>query len=99
MNLLNVFPPGTGPLGSALYLAAGIVGGMLYFRGLQWSVDRFMRGSRMTILAALAIGRFALLGLLLGFAGKAGALPLLLTALGVWIGRSVVLRAAKEAAP
>ena len=45
------------------------------------------------------IGRFVLLGGLLALASLEGALPLLMMALGVLIGRAIVMRNTREAAP
>jgi F1F0 ATPase subunit 2 len=86
-------------LGLAAHLAAGIMLGVLYFRGLWWNVCRFIGGGRATTTIALMIGRFVLLGSLLMFASLEGALPLLMLALGVFIARSAVMRRVREAAP
>jgi F1F0 ATPase subunit 2 len=73
-------------------LAAGIVLGGLYFRGLWWNACWFTGGGRATMTIALMLGRFALLGGLLTLASLEGALPLLVMALGVLIARSAVIR-------
>jgi hypothetical protein len=86
-------------LSLAGHLAAGLVLGFLYFRGVWWSAHRFIDGGRLTTTIALAIGRFAFLGGLLTLTSLEGALPLLVMALGVLISRSVVMRRVREAAP
>ena len=53
----------------------------------------------MTTTIALMVGRFALLGGLLTLASLEGALPLLMTALGLLIARPVVMREVREAEP
>ena len=81
----------------AAHLAAGGVLGVVYFRALWWNVRLFAQGGRVTTAIALAMGRFVLLGGLLGLASLEGALPLLAMALGVLIARSAVLRRFREA--
>ena len=81
------------------HLAAGIVLGIFYFRGLWWNARQFTDGGRATATIALMVGRFALLGALLTLASLEGALPLLMMALGVLIARSAVVRRVREAAP
>jgi len=100
MSLLSfaVLPP-WGMLVSLLaHLAAGIALGILYFRGLWRNVRRFAGGGRAATALALMAGRFALLGGLLTLASLEGALPLLMMALGVLVGRSVVMRRVRQAA-
>jgi F1F0 ATPase subunit 2 len=84
-------------LGGALYLAAGTVLGVLYFRSLAWIVSRMTGDGRIPTTIALMILRFIVLGGLLTLAGFAGALHLLVMTLGVFMGRSIVLRRAREA--
>ena len=86
-------------LGLAAHLGAGIVLGVLYFRSLWWNVCRFTGGDRATTTIVLMIARFGLLGGLFMLASLEGALPLLITALGVLIARSVVMRSIREVAP
>jgi F1F0 ATPase subunit 2 len=82
---------------AAAHLTAGIVLGVLYFRSLWWNTCRFARGGRVMTMAALMIGRYALLAGLLTLASLEGALPLLMMALGVLIARSVAVRRVREA--
>ena len=101
MSLLsfNALPGWAAPLDLAIHLAAGIALGVLYFRGLWWNVRRLTGDGRVTTAVALMIGRFVLLGCLLALASLEGALPLLMMALGVLIGRAIVMRSTREAAP
>ncbi len=84
-------------LGLALYLAAGIALGIGYFRGLWWNARLFAAGGRVTTIAALAMGRFLLLGVVLACVSLEGAAPLLATALGVLIARWAVMRRVRQA--
>jgi F1F0 ATPase subunit 2 len=81
------------------HFAAGIMLGLLYFRTLWWNVHRFALGDRTTMIVALMIGRFVLLGCLLTLASLEGALPLLMIALGTLIARFTVMRRIGVAAP
>ncbi len=81
------------------HLGAGIVLGILYFRGLWWSVRRFAHGGNLVATIALMIGRFVLLGGLMTLASLEGALPLLVLALGVLVARSAVMRRVGEVTP
>jgi F1F0 ATPase subunit 2 len=82
-----------------IHLAAGIVLGILYFRGLLWSVRRFFNGSSLVATMALMIGRFVLLGGLMTLASLEGALPLLVLTLGVLAARAAVIRRVREVTP
>ena len=81
------------------HLGAGIVLGILYFRGLWWSVRRFAHSGSLVATIALMIGRFVLLGGLMTLASLEGALPLLLLALGVLAARAAVMRSVREVTP
>jgi F1F0 ATPase subunit 2 len=83
---------GAMPIIIATHLIGGGVVGMLYFRGLWWNASLLSQGDRTTAAIMLLVGRFALLGSVLTLASLEGALPLLMTALGVLIGRSAVMR-------
>jgi F1F0 ATPase subunit 2 len=85
-------PIGAMPIGIAAHLVAGGGIGMLYFRGLWWNASLLSQGGRTAAAIMLLVGRFALLGGVLTLASLEGALPLLMTALGVLIGRSAVMR-------
>ena len=86
-------------LALAAHLVAGLGLGALHFGGLWWNVRLFARGGRASTTILLMIGRFILLGGVLVLASLEGALPLLLTALGILAARFVVLRSVREAAP
>jgi F1F0 ATPase subunit 2 len=87
------------PLCLAAHLAAGIVLGFLYFRGLWWNVCHFIRGGRASTTVALMVGRLVLMGALALLASLEGAPPLLALALGVFIARGAVMRRIRETAP
>ncbi len=95
---LDTLPPLMAFLGAGTHLAAGFVLGTAYFKGLWWSVRRFAGGGRMTTIIGLTIGRFVLLGGVLIFVSLEGALPLLMTALGVLGARFVIMRGPREIA-
>lgn len=85
-------------LGVVPYLAAGTVLGMLYFRSLAWIVSRLTGDGRVAITIALMILRFIVLGGVLTLVSFAGSLHLLVMTIGVFIGRSVVVRRTREVA-
>ena len=86
-------------LGLPLHLAGGTAVGGLYFGSLWWNARLFDHaGGLGTLLASMAI-RFALLGAVLCAASLEGAMPLLATALGVLLARSVVLRGVRIMTP
>ena len=97
--LFDTLPAWSQLLNFAMHLAAGIALGILYFRSLWRNVGRLTGdGGVMTTIASMA-GRFVLLGGSLTLASLEGAFPLLAMALGVFTGRSVVMRRTREAAP
>jgi len=79
-------------LGLGIDLAAGIILGVLYFHTLWWNIRRFALGGRAITAIAAMIGRFMVLGGLLILASLQGALPLLVTAVGILIGRAALMR-------
>lgn len=81
----------------AAFTALGLVAGGLYFALLRWNTSLYARPGRVWIAAALQAGRMAALGGLLYLAALSGALPLLLTALGIVIARPIVMRLTAEA--
>lgn len=74
------------------YVAVGAVGGGLFFRALWWNTRVIVGGGEVSKVVALALGRYFLIGGLLALATFKGAAPLLATAVGVFIGRFLVLR-------
>ena len=81
----------------AVFLALGGGLGTLYFGSLWWSADSFGRSGRVGATIAVIAGRFALLAGILTLVSLAGAMPLLLTALGIFAGRYLVMRRARRA--
>ena len=95
------FIPSLPPLPMVLALAAhlftGVLLGVVYFRALWWNVQLMGHGGRTAAAIGLLIGRVALMIGLLGLASRDGALPLLLMALGVLLGRAFVVRRLRRA--
>ncbi len=85
-------------LGLAAHLGAGVGLGFVYFHALIWNARLFAFGGRVTTAVGLMIGRVALLGVLLIAASLEGALPLLMTALGVLFSRWLIMRRVMEGA-
>jgi len=83
----------------ALYLAAGVAVGTIFFRALRWSARMLVEGGAASTALALALGRFLLMGALLTLAAREGAAPLLAASAGVLVGRFLVLRATERDAP
>jgi len=84
---------GGGLLTLAAYLTAGGVAGTLYFICVRWNARLFAERARLDATISLMLARFAVLACLLTFAAHAGAMPLLLMALGVVVARFAVMRA------
>jgi F1F0 ATPase subunit 2 len=101
MNLspLATLPAGTAWLSVAAHLAGGFGLGLLYFRSLWWTVQRFTGRGNVVATIALMIGRFALIAGVLTLACLEGALPLLTTALGVLAARFAVMNRLRKALP
>lgn len=77
------------------HLAAGLLLGAAYFHTGRLTADRLLLGSFMPATISLILARFLLLGAALTFASLEGAMPLLITALGVFAARFLVLRHAR----
>jgi hypothetical protein len=92
-------PVGAIPISIAAHLIAGGGVGVLYFRGLLWNANLLSQGGRTATAIILLVGRFAVLGSMLTLASLEGALPLLVTTLGVLIGRFAVMRSVGTVAP
>ena len=100
MTLALSLPHGVAALALAVaHLAAGLGVGLLYFGSLWWTAHLFAGAGRLRTVLIFAVARFALLGVALALTSLEGAGPLLETALGVLVARSVVLRRAREAVP
>jgi N-ATPase, AtpR subunit len=81
------------------HVAAGAGLGVVYFRGLRWNARLLLQGGALRGSLALMAGRALLLTGLLTLAALEGAAPLLAMALGVFIGRFVVMRKTRSGAP
>jgi len=79
-------------LAAAIFLVIGFTAGTLFFALLRWNTSLYIRGGSLAFAVALQGVRFAAVGGLLVLTALHGALPLLLTALGLLIARPVVLR-------
>ena len=80
----------------ALHLAAGSALGVLYFRNLSWNARLLADGERTPRAIGMMVGRFLLLGAALTLISLEGPSALLITALGVLVGRSMVMRRLKR---
>lgn len=85
-------------LGLAAYAGAGLLLGIAYFGSLLWSTRRFATAGRMTAPVALMACRFLVLAAVLALASIEGAWPLMAMALGLLVGRSMVMRRVRMAA-
>ena len=83
----------------ALYVAGGGIVGTVYFGSLWWNARLFERAGQVRTLLASMAARFVLLGGVLTAASFEGAMPLLATAAGVLLARTVVLRRVRTATP
>ncbi len=83
----------------AVWLAGGVVIGLIYFRMVRHSADLMLSGRRggPWFGLVLVLLRMAGLGGVLVIAAMQGAGPLLATSLGLLIGRLAVMRAARKA--
>ncbi len=79
------------------FLALGVAAGLLYFTSVQWTARGLVYAGLTFGVAALIIFRVAALTLMLYLASRTGALPLLMTALGILAGRTAVLRRGRVA--
>jgi F1F0 ATPase subunit 2 len=83
---------------AAIWLLAGLAGGIAHFSLLRWNTALYAEGS---VVGALGVQllRMALTTGLLVFAVSHGASPLLLAALGVVLARLPVLRVSMATTP
>lgn len=79
-------------LGWAAWLALGVLLGGIYFHMLRRSVDLLVGDGSALWAVLLTLGRLAIVGTGLALASLQGAMPLLLAALGLLIGRKLVMR-------
>lgn len=94
----NSLPAWAWALGLTANLGAGVGLGFVYFYALMWNARLFALGGRAMTAIGLMIGRLAVLGVALMAASLEGALPLLVTALGVLFGRGLIMRRVMDAA-
>jgi hypothetical protein len=74
------------------FVAIGLLGGLVFFGLLRWNTALYVGGGGVATAAALHLIRLAFVGGLLALVAQRGALPLLLTALGVVVARPIVVR-------
>lgn len=79
-------------MANAAFLALGLCAGALYFSLLYWTTARHLQAGRLGLAVASQLARLAGLAAVLVLVATCGALPLLLTALGVLIARPLVTR-------
>ena len=79
-------------LEAAIFLALGFAAGMVFFALLRWNTSLYLRGRSLAFAMALQGVRFSAVGGLFVLIALHGALPLLLTALGLLFARPVVQR-------
>ncbi|HVJ55353.1 MAG TPA: ATP synthase subunit I [Aliidongia sp.] len=91
------FPTAVKLIDLAIHVAGGAAAGLLYFGGLWRSARLFAEGG-LKAAVGLTIGRFALLAGVLTLVSLEGALPLLMTALGLLAGRWAVMHRVRERA-
>ncbi len=85
-------------LAAASFLLVGLAVGALFFVLLRWNTMLYTRGGSLALALCIQCARTAVLGCVFVSTARYGALPLLLTALGLLIARPVVLRLAWGAA-
>lgn len=77
---------------AAAFLALGFAAGTLFFALLRWNAALYTRGGAPVPAVAIQLVRLAAVAGLLALVALHGALPLLLTAMGLLIARPIVLR-------
>jgi len=80
---------------AALATLAGLGVGWLHFHSLKVLANRIVEGDRRAV--ALQILRLAMLAGFLLFCAQAGAIVLLAAALGIFLGRMMVMRGQRRA--
>jgi hypothetical protein len=79
-------------IGGTAFLLVGFVAGTLYFALLRWNTALYAQAGRIWMAVAIHVLRLGTLAGILTLIAFQGALPLLLTALGLLIARPVVMR-------
>jgi hypothetical protein len=77
---------------AAIFLTLGFTAGMVFFALLRWNTSLYLRGRGLAFAMALQAVRFCAVCELFVLIALHGALPLLLTALGLLFARKVVQR-------
>lgn len=100
MSALAFLPP----LAASVLIATACAGlgvglGLVHFRGLWWNTRMLADGRPARRVIASMLSRFALLAVVLVLLAHAGALPLLATALGLLVGRQLVVRRVRGRLP
>lgn len=75
-----------------LFMLLGVAAGTLFFALLRWNAALYLHGGSVCFALALQAVRIGAVAGLLVLTALQGALPLLLSALGLLIARPVVLR-------
>ena len=89
-----------GGIGLIGYLLLGLTVGVAYFAAMWRSAELFAAGKRVGLAIGLVVGRLSLiLAILAPIAIRGGALPLLVTALGIVIARAIAMRRVRAMAP
>lgn len=96
--LVENFPTWFELAGVAGGLVAGTALGILYFHNLRWSVSSFAGDGRAGMTIVLMVLRFVVLGGLLTLVSLAGPMHLLVVTLGLFVGRSFIIRRTRETA-
>jgi hypothetical protein len=79
-------------MSEALWLFAGLAGGVAHFALLRWNTLFYVKAGALGYAIGLQLLRLVATASLLGLAAWHGALPLLLAALGIVSARPLVLR-------
>jgi len=74
------------------FVVLGFIAGALFFALLRWNTSLYVRGGSVALALAVQAVRIAGISGLLVLTASHGALPLLLTTLGVLLARPVVVR-------
>lgn len=76
----------------ALWLLVGLAGGAAHFALLRWNTRLYLEGRAIAPALVVQAARLVATALILLFAARHGAMPLLLVAFGVVLARPLLLR-------
>jgi hypothetical protein len=79
-------------IGGTAFLLVGFAAGTLYFALLRWNTVLYAQAGRIWMAIAMHVSRLGTLAGVLTLIALHGALPLLLTVLGLLIARPLVMR-------